>query len=259
MELDIRGKTAWICGATGAIGRAAAHALAAEGVTLALSARSEATLGALATEIDAAVSGSRVLPIPLDITSRDDVDRAAERVVGECGGIDILLNTVALPIFGDFLALQDADWDAVFQAKHFGYMRTMRAVIPHMVAKGSGRIINVSGRGGHQPSSASHFAGSSANAAVNLLTKGLADLYGPRGLRINAVAPGPVASERYNRIVATNQSIADQAADGRRPTNVAGLGQPGEIAAIIVFLASKPSGHLNGIVVQADGGSTAAL
>lgn len=262
MDLGISGKTAWICGATGALGSAIARALAAEGAALVLSARNGDALRALADEIlagSAAGSPQPVLAIPVDIGSREQVDRAATRAIAERGSIDILVNTVALQVFGDFLALSDGDWDSVFQAKHFGYMRTMRAVIPHMAARGSGRIINISGRGGHQPSSLSHLPGSSANAAVNLLTKGLADQYGSRGLRINAVAPGPVHSPRLERLSAANETIADQAAGGGRATNTVGTGQPSDIAAIVVFLASPQSSHLNGIVVHADGGSTVSL
>ena len=138
----------------------------------------------------------------------------------------------------------------------------MRAVIPHMTAKCAGRIINISGLGAHQPTSPSHMPGSSANAAVNLLTKGLANLYGPSGLRINALAPGPIASDRYDRIAAANQSLtaaADAGGSARGAPGGTRVGQPADIAAIVVFLASPHTTHLNGIVVQADGGSTVAL
>ena len=261
MDYGLGGKTAWICGATGAIGSAVARALAAEGVRLALSARDATALRSLADDIGAG-SAQPALPVALDVASREQVDRAAAHIIAGCGGIDILVNTIALPVFGDFLALEDDDWEAVFQAKYFGYMRTMRAVIPHMTARGAGWIINISGRGGHQPTSPSHLPGSSANAAVNLLTKGLANLYGPRGLRINAVAPGPIASERYDRIAAANQALAagaTAAGGATRPSGAAGVGQPSDIAALVVFLASPQSTHLNGLVVQADGGSTVTL
>ena len=260
MELDPNGRVAWICGATGAIGSATAAALAAEGVALALSARDEHALRRLADDIGSTSRGTVAL-FPLDVGSREPVDRAAARIVAEFGRIDLLVNTTASPIFGDFLLLPDADWEGVFQAKYFGYMRTMRAVIPHMTARGAGSIVNISGRGGHQPSSASHLPGSSANAAVNLLTKGLANIYGRQGIRINAVAPGPITSPRFDKIAAANQSIArlSGVGEGRAGTNFAGMGQPADIAAIVVFLASHRSAHLNGIVVQADGGSTASL
>jgi len=260
MNLGLQNQVAWICGSTGAIGAAVARTLTDEGVSLALSARDANALDALVAELRPAAPHPP-LALPLDMSVRASVDTAAKRILSEHGRLDILVNTTALPLFGDFLALEDAAWEEIFQAKYFGYMRTMRAVIPQMVSQARGCIVNISGRGGHQPSSASHLPGSSANAAVNLLTKGLANIYGDKGLRINAVAPGPIASQRFDRLAAANDTIAHDAprASAKPATTVAGLGQPHDIASIVAFLVSDHAAHLNGLVVQADGGSTLTL
>ena len=104
----------------------------------------------------------------------------------------------------------------------------MRAVIPYMLKQGGGAIVNVSGRGGRQPTPA-HLPGSCANIAVNTLTKGLADIYGPRNIRINAVAPGPIDTARHHAIAQSNTDL--KKADAKRNPPLGRLGRPEEVAA----------------------------
>jgi NAD(P)-dependent dehydrogenase (short-subunit alcohol dehydrogenase family) len=122
-----------------------------------------------------------------------------------------------------------------------------------MLARKAGTIINVSGRGGHQPMSPSHLPGSCANAMVNLLTRGLANLYGQEGIRVTAVAPGPIRSARMDQIAAANAQVGGQAAAPSR------VGTPEDVAAVVRFLASDDARHLNGTVLQVDGGATTTL
>lgn len=260
---DIRGRVAWVVGASGAIGKAIAAALAREGATVVLSSRSLPALEALAADLQGAY-GCKTKAIGVDVTSRAGVDSAAEAIAGEFGRIDLLVNTTSVSKFGDFLALSDEDWINVYQSKFFAYLRTIRAVVPHMVRHKYGRIVNVSGRGGHQPTLPVHLPGMSANASVNLMTKGLANMYGASGIRINAVAPGPVESPRYDKIVSTNATLGDSAshptasAFNTAPTLNA-KARPEEIADVILFLLSDRSRLMTGTVLQADGGSTASL
>ncbi len=250
------GQVAWICGASGAIGAQTARVLAGAGARIVLSSRNGAALEQLASEI--AQSGAPApIAIPVDIAQRALVDEAVARIERECGRVDILVNSVAITTFGDFLELTDDQWLAVLQAKQLGYMRTMRAVLPLMLRQGGGRIVNVSGRGGHQPTTFAHFPGCSANAAVNLLTKGIALRYAGDGVRANAVAPGPVASDRYDRLAAANAAVNVTVAPVVK--TAARKGEPADIADIIAFMVSDASRHLNGIVVQADGGGTTTL
>ena len=250
------GQVAWICGASGAIGAQTARVLAGAGARVVLSSRNAEALDRLAGEI--AQSGAPApLALAADISQRAQVDAAIARIERECGRVDILVNSVAITRFGDFLELADEDWLDVLQAKQLGYVRTMRAVLPFMLRQGGGRIVNVSGRGGHQPTTFAHFPGCSANAAVNLLTKGIALRYAGDGVRANAVAPGPVASERYDRLAAANAAVHASVTPSVK--TAARKGEPADIADIIAFLVSDASRHLNGIVVQADGGGTTTL
>ena len=261
MDLALNGRIAWITGAGGALGAAIAETLAAEGARAYLSGRDPRRLEDTRQRIAARGTDSGSVVV-MDISRRVDVDRAAADILAASGRIDILVNCTALPIFGAFLELQDADWEEVIQAKYLGYVRTMRAALPAMVAQNFGRIVNVSGRGGRQPTPA-HLPGSSVNAAVNLLTKGLADVYGKHNIRINAVAPGPIDTPRYANIANENAELARQGQTGSRPAGAAPpvprLGTPQDVADAVAFLVSERSGYTTGSILAVDGGGTAAI
>lgn len=237
----LQGRVIWLVGATGAIGETIAADLTESGATVVASGRNAEKLRAMPYDFE-----------QVDLADRQSVDGAADAIRRRHGRIDALVNSVALPTFGDFLELSDDDWEAVLQAKGLGYMRTIRSVLPEMLARGNGVIVNISGRGGHQPNSASHLPGSSANAMVNLLTRAIANLYGRRGIRINAVAPGAVRTPRYDAIAESNRRL------GQEPSREAPA-TTAQIAQITRFLLSDMASHLNGTVLQADGGSTPTL
>jgi len=260
MDYGLGGRIAWITGAGGALGAAIARTLAAEGAVTWLSGRHANTLESTADAIRAtAPQAAHVLP--MDVSRRDAVDAAAARILDAHGRIDILVNSTALPIFGAFLELADDDWEQVFQAKYMGYVRTLRAALPSMIAQRFGRIVNVSGRGGRQPTPA-HLPGCSVNAAINLLTKGLADIHGKDNIRINAVAPGPIATPRLESIASSNAALAERGQTSSRPANVTPLGRLGDaqdIADAVAFLVSERSAFITGTIQAVDGGGTAAV
>lgn len=257
---EFEGQVAWVVGASGAIGKAVCMALIEEGAQVVASSRSaDPALQAELTREGA----PPVMAVPMDITRRESVDAAATRIADEVGRIDMLVNTTSISIFGDFLTLGDEEWLTVYQSKVFGYVRTMRAVVPHMLRQGGGRIVNMSGRGGHQPTLPVHLAGMTANASVNLMTKGLANMYGSQGIRINVVAPGPVESPRYRAALQRTSEQAAASQTGVSDFNTAPVSgrrvQPHEVADVTLFLLSSRSKSLTGTVLQADGGSTASL
>ncbi|CAO3424656.1 SDR family NAD(P)-dependent oxidoreductase [Azospirillum doebereinerae] len=236
---DFDGRVAWVVGASGALGGATARALALRGATVVLSGRNADALAALAGEI-----GGRAEALPVDIGSDPSVRAAAESIAAKHGRIDHLVNSSSVSVFGDFLSLTDEEWLAVFNAKHLGYVRTLRATIPHMIAAKFGRIVNVSGRGGQHPSRI-HLPGGSANAAVDLLTKGLSKIYAEHNIRINAVSPGPIRSPRLD---------AMQGAGRPAKGPVLGDGQPGDVADAVLYLLSEQSRFITGTALQVDGG-----
>lgn len=240
-------------GASGAIGQQIAKTLAAAGAEVVISARSEEKLQALAAAISA--EGGRVCVRKLDLRSRADVEAAAGEIVARSGRIDALVNSTSLSIFGDFLELSDEQWHDVLDAKLMGYVRSMRAVLPCMVKQGGGAVVNISGRGGRQPTPA-HLPGGSANAAVNLISKGLADSFQKHGIRVNTVAPGPIRSERFEQIRASNERVSGGAAPR---ASLDRMGSAQDVAEAVLWLLSDASRHITGIVLPVDGGGTATV
>lgn len=247
LDLKLSGKTAWVLGASGAIGSAIAIMLADLGVRVWLSGRNEVKLQEVCDRI--ARAGGHATVQVLDATQALAVDNAADVIARKAGRIDILVNSTALPTFGKFTELTDEDWERTFQSKLMVYVRTMRAVLPHMIAAGSGTIVNISGKAGRLPSPA-HLPGGSMNAAINLLTKGIADAYQHQGIRANTIAPGPIASERLNALTAQLATIATA-----NPEFMARKGEPEDVARAVAWLASPLSEFMNGIVLPVDGGS----
>ncbi len=248
MSLGLTGQCAWVVGASGAIGSAIAEMLAAHGATVWLSGRDTLKLTALQDTIIQAGGQARLRV--LDATKTDEVTHAAREIVRQSGKINILVNSTATSTFGDFLDLTDEDWEKTFQSKLMVYVRTMRAVLPTMLKAGSGVIINISGRAGKLPSPA-HLPGGSMNAAVNLLTKGISDRYKTQGIRANTIAPGPIASARFDALAAQNIEITSAKA-----SSIPSQGSPQDVAQAVVWLASPLAAHLNGIVLPLDGGAT---
>ncbi len=236
-QVLLQDRVVWVIGASGAIGNAIARLSAAAGAIVVASGRSADKLAALASHIQA--DGGRVHPRVVDVCRRADVDTTAEEIVARHGRIDGLVNSTSLSIFGDFLELSDEQWHQVLDTKLLGYVRSMRAVLPHMIRQSNGAIVNISGRGGRQPTPA-HLPGGSANAGVNLISKGIADTYQKHGIRVNTVAPGPIQSDRFEKIRASNERVTG----GALPR---------------VSRLSDRARHITGAVVPVDGGGTATV
>lgn len=255
----LRGQVAWVVGASGALGQAISITLAESGVRVFASARHSRTLAPL-TRLPASAEHGQIEALPVDVIDNGSVESAVRHIVDAAERIDILVNTTTVPTFGAFEDLGDAEWSQVLDTKLMGYVRTLRAVLPVMASQQYGRIVNITGRGGRQPTAA-HLPGSCANAAVNLLTKGLADSYGARNIRVNAVAPGPIRSARLDRLLQASAQTNDRDAPGQIRTSspIQRQGTPQDVADAVLYLVSPRSDYITGIVLQVDGGGTVTV
>jgi NAD(P)-dependent dehydrogenase (short-subunit alcohol dehydrogenase family) len=257
MDLDLKGKVALITGASRGLGAASARLLAAEGARLALAARTERELTALAAELRGA-HDAEVAPIVSDLTQPEAAEAACAQASAAFGRIDILINCAGASQGGLFWEIPDRIWQESFELKVMGTIRMMRAVIPGMIAQRYGRIVNVVGNTGLQPSPRL-IPGSAANAALLAVTRGVAEDLAPYNIVANAVNPGPTRTERWvtlmNRLSqSSGRSVADIESDYTRQIPRGALAAPDEIAGLIVFMASDRAANMTGTAITADGG-----
>src|SRR2546426_1109259 len=145
-------------------------------------------------------TGGEVVPFLGDMSKPEDVARVVNAAVTHFGGIDVLVNNAGAAPGGLLLDLTEEDWALALQLKFLGYVRCMRAVIPHMLKRGGGRIVNIVGNDGVKPSYL-ELTPSAANAADLAVSQALAEQYGRHNILINAINPGPVSTDRWDGLV----------------------------------------------------------
>ena len=199
MDLGLKGQAALVTGGSKGIGKAVARGLAQEGVRVAICARDKASLDAAAQEL-AKATGAEVFQVAGDLTRPDDVQRIVDATASRFGRIDVLVNNAGAAPGGEILDLTEEDWQKALQLKFMGYVRCIKAVIPHMLRQGGGRIVNIIGNDGVKPIGI-ELAPSAANAADLAMTVALAEQYGRQNILVNAINPGPVATERWEQLI----------------------------------------------------------
>jgi NAD(P)-dependent dehydrogenase (short-subunit alcohol dehydrogenase family) len=257
MDLGLDGKVAIVTGASKGIGLAIAKALAAEGAQVLAAARTTAALDGI----------EGVLPVALDLSAPEGPPALVRRAMDEHGRVDVLVNNVGavrLRLDG-FLALDDGDFQWALDMNFFTTLRATRAALVPMVEQGRGAIVNVdSVNAFFQPDGATVDYGV-AKAGVANLTKSLAQEFGPSGIRVNAISPGPVETDLWlgeHGVAQTVAAMTDVDADTARERVIAGIGgfatgrftRPDEVAALAVMLASDRLGNVTGENVVIDGG-----
>jgi NAD(P)-dependent dehydrogenase (short-subunit alcohol dehydrogenase family) len=260
MDLQLSDKVAIVTGASHGIGRAIALLLAKEGMRLVVAARTLSELEELAEECAAA--GAQCLVHRCDLREPEAPAALVAAAQAHFGRIDLLVNNAGATKRGDFLALEDADWMDGFALKFFGAMRCARAAWPHLRAS-EGTVINIAGIGG-RIGSAEFTIGGSINAAVMYFTKALADRGQQDGVRVNAINPGAITTERLQRRIRTFSTehgvdLDTAAKQMAKSLGVTRFGTPEEIAAMVAFLASPQGAYCQGAIVDIDGGETKTL
>jgi 3-oxoacyl-[acyl-carrier protein] reductase len=251
-ERRFRDRVAIVTGAGQGIGAATARRLAAEGATVFLF-ESNARAGA-ATADSITAEGGRALAVDCDVSSRASVEAAVNAVVAESGRIDVLVNNAGITRDNLLFKLSDEDWATVLNVNLTSVFLMCRAAQQHMVAARYGRIVNLSSRSALGNRGQANY--SAAKAGIQGLTATLAIELGPFNVTVNAVAPGyiatPMTAATAERVGATveqhQQEVADRTPLGR-------VGQPDEVAAVIVFLASDDASYVSGQTVYVNGGA----
>jgi NAD(P)-dependent dehydrogenase (short-subunit alcohol dehydrogenase family) len=236
---------------------AVTKALASEGALVVAGSRTTSTLDGL----------TGVSPVAVDLAAPDGPARLIQHAIDEHGRIDVLVNNVGavhMRLDG-FFGTSDDDFAWAMEMNFFIALRASRAALTAMVAQGTGAIVNVASVNAFfQPDAATIDYGAAKAALVNL-TKTLAQEFGPRGIRVNAVSPGPVATDLWLGEHGVAQTVAQATgvdADTARKTIIAGIGgfatgrftTPEEVATLITFLASGRSGNITGVNYVIDGG-----
>jgi 3-oxoacyl-[acyl-carrier protein] reductase len=262
MDLNLSGKVALVTGASRGIGAAIAAELAREGVRVCLAARDKAKLDEVASTI-AAISGSnRTTIVAGDLREPAAVKAAVDTAVAAFGRLDILVNNAGATRRADFFALTEEDWQDGFALKFHGYVRMTRAAWPHLRAA-HGCIINIVGIGS-RAGSAEFTIGGSVNVALLNFTKAMADIGINDGVRVNAINPGLIETERFGRNI---QRVSNDHGFDREQAiayllsshGTTRVGRPEEIGWLTAYLASDRSDFIQGCVIDIDGGATRSL
>lgn len=244
--MTFSGKTVVVTGAASGIGLATAEAFANAGARVVL-----ADIAVEKAREEAARIGRRALAIPLDVTKDDSIAAFAEMVASEAGDVHVLANVAGWGKIQPFLENDAAFWDTVVAVNFTGPIKLTRALLPGMIARGAGRVVNVSSDAG-RVGSLGETVYSGAKAGVIGFTKGLAREMARVGITVNCVCPGPTDTPLLARVPEKHQEAFVKATPLRR------LAKPSEIAHAILFFAADESAFVTGQVLSVSGGLTMA-
>ncbi|MGB2953525.1 MAG: SDR family oxidoreductase [Gaiellaceae bacterium] len=256
MDLGLKDRVCIVTGSTGGIGLETARLMAAEGARVVVCGRDPERVERARDEAGAA------LGVSCDLAEPGAPGGLVERTVSELGRVDCLVNNVGEAYQIGFEELSDLQWEQMWQLNVMSYVRATRAVLPPMKAQSDGVIVNVSSTAAKRPSTGMPNY-SVTKAAVLSLSRLVADLYAGDGIRCNAVAPGPTATQAWlgdggladqqaKRSGKTREEVLESVGAGRP---LGRLATPEEIAAVIVFLCSNRASYVTGSAWSADGGT----
>jgi NAD(P)-dependent dehydrogenase (short-subunit alcohol dehydrogenase family) len=247
---DLSGKVAMVTGATRGLGEVAAKALAKAGAEVAVCGRSRPDLERVSAEIQDL--GRRAEGFFLDVLSRSSIDQAVSQILERFGKVDILVNNAGVNHRVPFLEFPEEEWDRVIDTNLKGYFLVAQAVVPQMLQRGYGKVINMSSILGTValPMQAAYAA---SKGGVDQLTKVMALEWARSGVRVNAIGPTYFETE----LVAQLRNDPERVRFIEERTPMGRWGQPEELEGIVIFLAAPASDFITGQTVYIDGGWTA--
>jgi 3-oxoacyl-[acyl-carrier protein] reductase len=256
--LEVPERVAIVTGASQGIGRAIALELADAGANLVVNARGTPALEAVGAEIRA--RGRRAEVVAADVATRAGAAAVVEHARARFGRVDVLVNNAGRGSPKPLLDVTEEDWHASFELNFMSAVRLSLACVPLMRAQGGGRIINISSRVGRQPDP--YFAPyAAAKAALINFTKSLANAFSKDGILSNCVVPGLVRTEAVLAAAQTSAAATGKTVDEvlaetlrRRPIPAGRMGEPADVAGLVVFLASPRASWITGSTFTVDGG-----
>ena len=250
-SLDLTGKVVVVVGGTAGIGRALALGLAEAGADVVATARTRETVDATAAEIQA--RGRRTIRVTADVTERASLEAARDAALAALGRIDVLVNCAGRIKRTPVLELSEQEWSGILETNLTGTLRSCQVFGRPMIERGYGRIVNIASLNSFV-SFLEVAAYAASKAGVAGLTRSLAVEWGPKGVVVNAIAPGVFRT-------ALNANLLDGTERGkelRMRTPLKRFGQVEELAGLCVFLASDAASFVNGQVIAVDGGFLAS-
>jgi len=257
MDLGLVGKAVLVTGGSQGIGRGVAEEFAREGARVAICARDKNGLDEAREALEA--QGAEVIAITADMSQTDDAERVVEAAAGGFSRLDVLVNNVGGGSLGHTLDTTDDEWAASMDANLYSAVRATRAAVPHLRAAGGGRIINISSGAGHTvyPGIVDY---SAAKAAMLSFSKSMALELAPAAILVNAVCPSLIRTPLMDRLADTLIGTAGVTRDevlttfATQTQMLPRIGTVGEVAALVVFLASARASFITGSVYNVDGG-----
>ncbi|WP_457567066.1 3-oxoacyl-[acyl-carrier-protein] reductase [Desulfurobacterium sp.] len=239
-SIDLSGKVALVTGGTRGIGRAIAVALKSAGATVYITGTNEERTKQAAEEIG--VNG-----VKMNVCDREEVKKVVSEIAEKEGKIDILINNAGITRDTLFMRMKDEDWDAVIETNLTGIYNVTRQVVPLMMKKKTGSIVNISSVVGFtgNPGQVNY---SSTKAALVGFTKSLAKEVASRGIRVNAVAPGYITTDMTQKIPEKVKEALIKSIPMRRE------GEPSEVADAVLFLVSDMASYITGTTIHVNGG-----
>ena len=259
MDFGLRDRVCLVTGASRGIGRALSAQLVREGARVLMVARGEEALAEAAQEVGAEW-------LALDVTEPEAGERAIACCIEQMGRIDVLVNNAGTSFARSPEELTDEDWRAQFELHVMASMRLMRAAAPRMAERGWGRIVNVASSAGKRPSQ-TNVAYAVTKAAQLSLSRAWADMWAKENVLVNAVTPGPVASELWMAPGGLADQVAEAKGISREEALTAQAGnvplgryaEPHEVANVCLFLCSELASTVTGAAWSADGGAVAVI